>query len=111
MSRSLRPTKAETNFGREAKAVWRRGMHRTSQLVCVLLPTLAVLTFPMLAAASEYHGQVTSGGFPVPGASVRVTQGTRRVSTVTDQGGSYSFADLAEGSAKIEIEMQGFRTI
>lgn len=65
----------------------------------------------MLASASEYHGQVTSGGFPVPGATVTVTQGTRQVSTVTDQGGSYSFADLAEGSAKIEIEMQCFRTI
>jgi hypothetical protein len=64
-----------------------------------------------LAAASEYHGQVTFGGFAVPGATVTATQGTKQLSVVTDQGGVYSFAELADGAWKIEIEMPCFATI
>ena len=86
-------------------------MHRTCQLVCALLPTLAVLAFPDAGRSFRVSWPGHLQGFPVPGATVTVTQGTKRVSTVTDQGGSYSFADLAEGSAKIKIEMQGFSTI
>jgi trimeric autotransporter adhesin len=76
-------------------------------LVCIL----AALAFPCLAAASEYRGQVTFGGLPLPGATVTVTQGTKKVSVVTDQGGLYTFPDLADGPAKIEIEMQCFSSI
>jgi trimeric autotransporter adhesin len=65
----------------------------------------------MLATASEYHGQITFRGWPVPGATVTVTQGTKHTSTVTDQGGLFSFADLRDGPVKIEIEMQCFSTI
>jgi hypothetical protein len=75
--------------------------------VCIL----ALLAFPFLAMASEYHGQVTFGGFSVPGATVTATQGTKKVATVTDQGGVYSFPDLSDGAWKIEIEMQCFSTI
>jgi hypothetical protein len=63
------------------------------------------------AAASQYHGEVTYAGWPVPGATVGVTQGTKTVRTVTDQGGLFTFTDLADGPAKIEIEMQCFSTI
>ncbi len=35
-------------------------------------------------------------------------QGSKKVTTVTDQGGGYAFADLADGAWKIEIEMQCF---
>ena len=86
-------------------------MHRSSHLVCVLLCALARSHFPRLAAASDYHGQVTFHGFPVPGATVTLTQGTKKLTTVTDQGGLYTFADLADGPAKIEIEMQCFSTV
>lgn len=88
-------------------------MHRTLPLqpVCVLLCTLAMLTLPVGAAASSYHGQVTFGGFPVPGATVTVTQGTTSVSTVSDQGGLYAFPHLTDGAAKIKIDMLGFSTI
>ena len=86
-------------------------MHRSLQLVCALLCTLAALAFPAVAAASQYHGQITFQGWPVPGATVTVTLGTKGVSTVSDQAGLYKFADLPDGPAKIKIEMQGFSTI
>jgi hypothetical protein len=63
------------------------------------------------AHASEYHGQVTYGGLPVPGATVTAAQGTQKFTTSTDQGGLYDFADLPDGSWKIEIEMQCFSKI
>ena len=61
--------------------------------------------------ASEYHGQVTFAGLPVPGVTITATQGSKTFSTVTDQGGVYNFADLADGVWKIEIQMQCFSTI
>jgi len=57
---------------------------------------------------SEYHGQVTFGGLPVPGATVTATQGSKQFVTATDQQGLYSFPDLAEGKWAIEVEMTGF---
>jgi hypothetical protein len=91
--------------------VSQRRVRRTFQMFCVLLCTLAVLAFPALAAASQYHGQVTFHGWPVPGSTVTVTQGTTRISTVSDQGGLFTFTDLQDGPARLEIEMQGFSTI
>src|SRR6202453_386145 len=107
MPRSLPRTNATHRHRDMLTAMaWRR-IQRMLYLVC----TLAALTFPSLAAASAYHGQVTFGGFPLPGATVTVTQGTKKLTTVTDQGGLYSFADLADGVWQIEIDMQCFSTI
>jgi hypothetical protein len=64
-----------------------------------------------VALASEYHGRVTFGGLPVPGATVSATQGSQKVVAVSDQQGYYSFADLADGTWKIQVEMQCFSTI
>ena len=90
-----------------------RRVHRTFQLACVLLCTctLAALALPALASASSYHGQVAFHGWPVPGATVTLTQGTKSVSTVSDQGGLFTFTDLQDGPAKLTIEMQGFSTV
>ena len=85
---------------------WRRA-HKIIYLVCLL----SAIAFPRIAAASEYHGQVTFGGLPLPGATVTVTQGTTKVSTSTDQGGLYTIPNLADGPANIEIEMQCFSTV
>jgi hypothetical protein len=85
----------------------RRPGYRILQLLCML----AALAFPGLAAASQYHGEITFGGLPVPGATITVTQGAKKFVAVSDQGGLYSFADLPDGSWTIEIEMQGFSTI
>jgi hypothetical protein len=80
---------------------WRR-INRLLLCVPVLLCAFGA------ASASEYHGQITFGGFPVPGATVTATQGTKKFTVVADQGGVYSFADLPDGPWKIEIEMQLF---
>jgi hypothetical protein len=80
----------------------RRRINRLLLCVPVLLCAFGV------ASASEYHGQITFGGFPVPGATVTATQGTKKFTVVADQGGVYSFADLPDGPWKIEIEMQLF---
>src|SRR5271168_2923231 len=85
---------------------WRR-TRRILYLVCAL----AALAFPGLAAASAYHGQVTFGGMPLPGATVTVTQGTTRLTTTSDQGGVYFFPDLADGPWKVDIEMLCFSAI
>src|SRR3984885_2967949 len=86
--------------------VWGR-THRVFKLACVL----AALACSGLAWASAYHGQITFGGLPVPGATVTVTQGAETLTSVSDQGGLYDFPNLADGGWKIEIEMQGFSTI
>ncbi len=76
-------------------------------LCCALLWLLASIP----AFASEYHGLVFSGGVPVPGATVTVAQGSKRLTTVTDRQGLYEFPDLADGQWTIEIEMGGFSTL
>lgn len=75
------------------------------------LCALVCLCAAIAARATEYHGQVFFGGVPVPGATVTVTQGDKKFTTVTDRQGLYDFADLTDGQWKIEIEMSGFTTL
>jgi hypothetical protein len=84
-------------------------MRILNHLRCLCL--MACLAIATLAAASEHHGQVTFGGLPVPGATVTVTQGDRKLVAVTDQQGVYSFPDLQDGDWTVEVEMQCFSTI
>lgn len=78
---------------------WRVG----ARIACVCL----VLAAQRLWAA-EYHGLVRYNGAPVPGAIVTLTQGTAKLSTVTDPQGLYEFPKIDEGSWKIKIELRGF---
>jgi trimeric autotransporter adhesin len=71
----------------------------------------ACLMAPRPGHASEYHGQVLFGAFPVPGATITASQGGLKFVAISDQQGGYSFADLADGAWKIEVEMQCFSTI
>jgi hypothetical protein len=71
----------------------------------------ACLLAPRVGAASEYHGQVTFGGSPVPGATVTATQGDKKISVVSDAQGTYFFPDLANGTWKIVVEMRFFKPI
>ncbi len=73
------------------------------------LCALALLTGAALA--SEYHGIVSFHGLPVPGATVTLTEGAKRFTTVTDTQGFYSFSGLADGAATIRIQMTGFATL
>src|ERR1039457_2774960 len=58
--------------------------------------------------AAEHHGMVKSGGLFIPGATVTATKGDKKLFTTTDENGRYSFADLADGTWLIEVEMLGF---
>jgi cell division septation protein DedD len=82
-------------------------MHRIIQVVIAL----AALALSGVAAASEHHGQVTFGGLPAPGATVTAAQGGKKLVTITDQQGLYSFPDLPNGKWTIEVEMTGFSKI
>ncbi len=70
----------------------------------------ALLAVSALAAA-EHHGQVTFNGFPVPGATVTAARGGRKFAAITDAQGFYSFADLADGAWRMEVQMFGFANV
>jgi hypothetical protein len=77
--------------------------------LCGLILWLA--TFPFVSsvlAASEHHGQVKFGGLPIPGVTVTATQGDKKLVTISDSQGMYSFADLPDGVWSFEIDMLCF---
>jgi hypothetical protein len=74
---------------------------------CLRLCAIACLAI-WQAAASEHSGQVTFNGLPVPGATVTATRDGKTLSAITDERGVYSFADLADGTWAIDVEMTGF---
>lgn len=63
------------------------------------------------AQASEYHGRVTFGGLPLPGATIKATRDNQSIVAISDLQGDYSFPDLSDGVWKIDVEMQCFSTI
>jgi trimeric autotransporter adhesin len=75
------------------------------------LYAIACLLACSLAAASQYQGQVTFHGLPVPGAIITATQGEKQFVAVSDQEGVFSFPDLPDGTWTIEVAMQGFVTV
>jgi hypothetical protein len=83
----------------------------TRHLVNVLLVCVCASLFSRAAAASEYYGQITYAGLPVPGATVTATQGSRKFTVTSDEGGLYRFTDLPDGAWTIEIVMQCFATV
>jgi trimeric autotransporter adhesin len=88
-----------------------RPTNKCIRLVCILACIIACLCVPRGAVASEYHGRVTFGGLAVPGATITATQGDKKFVAISDPQGTFSFADLADGAWKIEVEMQCFSTI
>src|SRR5579859_7161712 len=75
-------------------------------------PYVAILAacFAVGLSAAEHHGVVTSGGLPVPGATVTATQNEKKLITTTDDQGAYQFKDLPDGVWSIQVEMFGFGT-
>jgi len=74
------------------------------------LSAIAWLTVSALAA-SEYRGEVTFGGLPVPGATVTAVKGDQRVAAISDLQGLYLFPDLTDGAWTVEIQMLGFEAV
>src|SRR5512136_2776836 len=85
-------------------------MRRLSWLLAVLM----VLALPVLATAQGQTGSVTgvvtdATGGVLPGATVTIRSATGATqSTVTDQAGRYTFANLAPGPYDVTIELAGF---
>ena len=79
----------------------------TSWLFVVLL----AMGQPATLLASDYFGQVTFNGVPVPGVSVTATHGPSKTTATTNQDGIYHLADIADGLWTLTIEMFGFATI
>src|SRR5688572_23165651 len=78
----------------------------------VLIVTLIDVSVPPpVAAASEYVGQVIFGRLAVPGATVTAVRGDEQHTTSTDVQGIFRFADIADGTWSITIEMRGFAAL
>ncbi|MBM3757118.1 MAG: TonB-dependent receptor [Acidobacteria bacterium] len=67
-----------------------------------LIAALAASVF-----AAEHAGVVRFGGQPVPGASVTASRGGEKSTALTDARGEFQ---LAEGTWKVQVEMQLFQT-
>ncbi len=91
-----------------------KGYHLKTKkyFLCGLVLWLA--TFPFVSsvlAASEHHGMVKFGGLPMPGVTVTAVQGDKKLVTLSDQGGMYSFPDIPDGDWTFEVEMLCFTTL
>lgn len=76
-----------------------------------IVHSIVLLASSGLLLASEYRGQVTFNGLPVPGAMVEASRGDKKLTAITNDVGVYSFPDLPDGDWTIQVEMLGFSTI
>lgn len=80
-------------------------------LATLLLASVSV--FAQSALTGALTGHVTSGGAPLPGATITVTspqlQGSR--TAVSDANGNYNIAALPPGDYTVRIELQGLQTV
>src|SRR5437016_433517 len=53
-------------------------------------------------------GTITANGQPVPGATVRATQGERALVTLTGENGAFRFTGMTPGAWVVETDMFGF---
>jgi hypothetical protein len=79
--------------------------------VGALIVLLLALASRPGTAASDYSGQVTLAGVPIPGATVTATLGETTSTTITDKDGVYRFTALGDGVWTVRVEMIGFETI
>ena len=74
-----------------------------------ILVLLAVsLPFVFEPSAFAQSGTVKAGSQPIPGATVRATQGERSLVTLTDDNGAFRFDGMTPGAWVIEADMFGF---
>ncbi len=79
----------------------------TQRIQILLLAGIGI--FPLMA--SEYRGTIQAGGLPLPGATVTASQGGKKVIATTDERGVFRFADLADGTWTITVDMVGFQAL
>ncbi len=72
-----------------------------------MLKAFAVLSVCVPLAMAQ-SGTVHSGTQPIPGVTVRATQGERALSTITDDNGNFQFQGMMPGTWSIEADMFGF---
>src|SRR5712692_7917639 len=58
--------------------------------------------------ASAQSGTVKTDGQPIPGATVRATQGDRSLVTLTDEYGAFQLTGATPGQWVVEADMFGF---
>ena len=78
-------------------------MLRTIPVLFLLAGAAWAQTAPLRAG-----GTVRSSGLPIPGATVRATQGGAKLVTTTGDDGRYEFDKLTPGAWTFEVEMFGF---
>ena len=66
---------------------------------------LLAVSLPVVFAQS---GTVKAGNQPIPGVTVRATQGERSLVTLTDDNGAFHFDGMTPGAWTIEADMFGF---
>jgi trimeric autotransporter adhesin len=79
------------------------GLNKTNWAGWVIRATS--LAIALSAHASENQGRVLSNNLPVPGAIVTAVRGTTKFVTISDAQGNYSFADLSDGTWKMDVKM------
>ena len=72
-----------------------------------MMKVLAVLGV-CLPVAFAQSGTVHSGAQPVPGVTIRATQGERALSTISDDNGAFQFSGMMPGMWSIEADLFGF---
>jgi hypothetical protein len=64
-----------------------------------------------LGTCFAQSGFVKSGGQPIPGATITITQQDKTFSTVTDADGHYTFPPLSAGAWSVKVDMFGFDSL
>ena len=72
---------------------------------------LTALMVCMAGSLAAQSGFVRSGGQPIPGAAVTVTQNGQTQATTTDKDGHYGFYSVGPGNCSVTVEMFGFETL
>ena len=75
------------------------------------MPTYRLLLLAFFATGGGLYAQsgfVKSANQPIPGATVTVTVGDRKLVTATDQSGHYAFSAAPAGECSIDVRMFGF---
>ena len=73
-----------------------------------MLRNLLIAGVWFTAACLGQTGVVKSEGQPIPGATVKATQGDRILTTLTDQSGAFQFNGMTPGEWIVEVDMFGF---